>query len=238
MLGGAQVNIVKVIAVMHNTAKPRVKICCIGSIDEAWLAIRYGASALGLVSEMPSGPGVISETVIAEIAAIAPPGVASFLLTSKQAASDIIAQQRRCRTNVIQICDRLVAGKHADIRDALPGVKIVQVIHVHGEESLHEALAVAPHVHALLLDSGNQSLPVKSLGGTGRTHDWKLSRRIRESVDVPVFLAGGLQPDNVAAAIHRVNPFGLDVCSGVRTQGKLDEQKLERFFDRVNETGT
>src|SRR3954453_15199287 len=153
----------------------RVKICCIASVDEAWLAIRAGASALGLVSTMPSGPGVIPWERIAEIAAAVPPPIATFLLTCSQAAEEIVAQQRRCGTSVIQLCDRLERGTYADIRRALPGIRLVQVIHVGGEASIEEARDVARHVDAILLDSGNQSLAVKELGGTGRVHDWRLS---------------------------------------------------------------
>jgi phosphoribosylanthranilate isomerase len=214
-----------------------VKICCISSLAEAELAIRYGASALGLVSAMPSGPGVIEEGLIAEIAARVPPPIATFLLTSKQDVDSIIEQQRRLRANTIQIVDRLEQGSYGDLRLALPGISLVQVIHVTGEESVEEALAVAPHVDAILLDSGNQKLSVKELGGTGRTHDWRLSRKIRETVGVPIFLAGGLRPENVADAIQAVEPFGLDLCSGVRTDGKLDETKLARFFDCVAGVG-
>jgi len=215
---------------MKPTIRPRIKICCIASIAEAWLAIEHGASALGLVSEMPSGPGVISEDLIAEIAAKVPPAMGSFLLTSKQDVASIAEQQRRLGVNTIQICDRLPAGDHRDLRDALPGISLVQVIHVTGPESVAEAGAVAPFVNAILLDSGNQSLPIKELGGTGRTHDWTLSRRIRESVQVPLFLAGGLNGSNVADAVRQVGPFGLDVCSGVRTNGELDDAKLKAFF--------
>jgi len=210
-----------------------VKICCIGSIEEARLAIRYGAAAIGLVSEMPSGPGVIPEQLIAEIAAAVPPGVASFLLTSRQSAPEIIDQQRRLRVNTIQLCDRLVDGTYGDLREALPGIALVQVIHVTGDESVTEAVRVAPSVDALLLDSGNPSLATKELGGTGRRHDWRLSRRIRESVAVPVYLAGGLQAGNVAEAVATVGPFGVDVCSGVRTNGDLDEAKVSAFFRAV-----
>lgn len=194
------------------------------------MAIEHGASALGLVSEMPSGPGVISEDLIAEIAATIPPAIGSFLLTSKQDVASIAEQQRRLGVNTIQICDRLPTGDHRDLRDALPGISLVQVIHVNGPESVAEAGAVAPFVNAILLDSGNQSLPLKELGGTGRTHDWTLSRRIRESVQVPLFLAGGLNGSNVADAVRQVGPFGLDVCSGVRTSGELDGAKLKAFF--------
>lgn len=210
--------------------RPRVKICCIASHEEARMAVECGASAVGLVSEMPSGPGVIAEELIAEIAARVPPGVATFLLTCRQDAPSIIAQQRRCRVSTIQLCDRVAPDVYGELRAALPGVSLVQVVHVTGKESFDEALTVAPHVDALLLDSGNQSLAVKELGGTGRTHDWRLSRRIRDAAEVPVFLAGGLKPENVADAIEAVRPFGLDVCSGVRTGGKLDVEKLRRFF--------
>ena len=212
---------------------PRIKICCISTLAEAQLAIRHGASALGLVSEMPSGPGVIDEAQIVQIAAAVPPPVATFLLTSKTDLAEIIAQQRRCRTNTIQLCDRLKRGTHRDLRAALPGVSIVQVIHVNGEEAIAEALEAAPEVDAILLDSGNQNLPVKQLGGTGRTHDWSLSRRIREAVEVPVFLAGGLNPANAAEAFRQVRPFGLDVCSGVRSGGVLNNTKLRDFMALV-----
>ncbi len=216
----------------------RVKICCIASIAEARMAIRAGAAALGLVSTMPSGPGVIPWERIEEIAAVVPPPIATFLLTCSQDAAEIAEQQRRCRTNTIQICDHLVTGTYDELRRATPGIKIVQVIHVTGDESVDEAIEVARHVDAILLDSGNQKLAVKELGGTGRTHDWRLSRRIRESVRVPVFLAGGLTPDNVRDAIESVAPFGLDLCSGVRTNGELDEVKLRAFFQALSPPST
>ena len=218
---------------MSRPVRPRVKICCIATTDEASTAIRYGASALGLVSEMPSGPGVIDEAEIAEIASRVPPGIGSFLLTCRQDAIGIIAQQRRCGTNTIQLCDALAVTEYATLRAALPGIALVQVIHVTGPESVDEAAQVAPYVNALLLDSGNPKLQVKELGGTGRVHNWTLSRAIRENVSIPVYLAGGLRPDNVAAALEQVGPFGLDLCSGVRTDGRLDEAKLGLFFDSV-----
>ncbi|MDZ8225965.1 phosphoribosylanthranilate isomerase [Nostoc sp. ChiVER01] len=218
---------------MEKTANPRVKICCISSIEEAWIAIRCGASALGLVSQMPSGPGVISEELIAKIAACVPPPIATFLLTSSQDAQEIIQQVKRCRTNTVQICDRLESGSYQDIRDALPGISIVQVIHVITEKSIDETINVAPYVDAILLDSGNQSLLIKELGGTGRLHDWNLSAQIREQVNVPIFLAGGLKSENVAIAVKQVAPFGLDLCSAVRSNGKLDENKLKLFFEQL-----
>ncbi|MHB8654663.1 MAG: phosphoribosylanthranilate isomerase [Terriglobia bacterium] len=211
----------------------RVKICCISNLSEAQMAIDHGASALGLVSEMPSGPGVIGEDLIVEIAAQTPPFVSSFLLTSKRDTESIIAQQRRTRVSTLQIVDHLEPDAHNKLRSALPGIRIVQVIHVTGEASLDEAASVAPHVDAVLLDSGNPSAAVKELGGTGRTHDWNISAQIRAALNVPVILAGGLTAGNVQEAICRVRPFAVDVCSGVRTDGKLDEHKLSNFFEQV-----
>jgi phosphoribosylanthranilate isomerase len=207
-------------------------------VEEAWLAITHGASAVGLVSAMPSGPGPIPEDLIAEIAAQLPPAVGSFLLTCRQSADAIIDQQKRLRVNTIQICDRLEPKSHQLLRESLPGVSLVQVIHVNGAESIEEAAAVAPFVDAILLDSGNRALPIKELGGTGRTHDWSLSLRIREAIHVPLFLAGGLNAANVGAAINQVRPFGVDVCTGVRTDGKLDETKLASFFSEVARSAT
>ncbi len=218
---------------MKPSAWPRVKICCIASVDEAWMAIEHGASALGLVSEMPSGPGPIPEELIKQIAAVIPPAISSFLLTCRQDVDEIISQQKRVGVNTIQICDRLEKGSHSQIRKALPGISLVQVVHVTGPESIEEAVSVAGDVDAILLDSGNQALPIKELGGTGRVHDWQLSLQIREAVKVPLFLAGGLKPSNVGHAIDQVRPFGVDVCSGLRTEGKLDKQKLGEFFKAI-----
>lgn len=207
---------------------PRVKVCCIQSVDEAWTAINAGAAALGLVSAMPSGPGPISEQKIAEIAARVPPGVTSILLTALTDPSAIAAQHQRTQTHVIQLVDALPEGAHARLRRLLPGVGLMQVIHVRGPSSVAEALAVAPHVDAILLDSGNPA--AGELGGTGRTHDWRLSRRIVQTCGRPVYLAGGLNSENVAEAVAAVEPFGLDLCSGVRVNGALEPTRLAAFM--------
>ena len=200
------------------------------------MAIRYGASALGFVSAMPSGPGPISEELIAEIIPHIPAGISTFLLTSKQDAPSIIDQQRRTHANTLQLVDSVSCDTYRELKSALRDVSLVQVIHVSGNESVEAALAVAPFVDALLLDSGNPNLPVKQLGGTGRVHDWGVSRMICASLPKPVYLAGGLNPENVADAIRLVRPFGVDLCSGVRTHGSLDETKLSRFFSAVAQT--
>lgn len=213
--------------------RPRVKICCISSIDEARIAIEFGASALGLVGHMPSGPGVIKDELIYQIAKTVPPPISTFLLTSETKPQDIIAHYKRVQTSTIQIVDELEKREYELLRKELPNVKLVQVIHVIDDNSIKEAIEISYYVDAILLDSGNPNLMVKELGGTGRTHNWELSREIRKSIPIPLFLAGGLNKDNVSQAIETVQPFGLDLCSSVRTDGRLDPQKLKDFFNAI-----
>ncbi len=213
--------------------RPRVKICCISSIDEAKMAIEHGAAALGLVGYMPSGPGVIGDDLINQIAKIVPPPIATFLLTSETKPQNIIHHYRRVHTTTIQIVDELEKRDYVMLRSELPNVKLVQVIHVIDDHSIKDAIEISRFVDAILLDSGNPNLPVKELGGTGRTHNWELSREIRKSIPIPIFLAGGLNKDNVQQAIETVEPFGIDLCSSVRTNGKLDRQKLKDFFEAI-----
>ena len=211
----------------------RVKICCMASADEVRLAVELGAAAVGLVSAMPSGPGVVADDALPAIADSVPPGVAAVLLTAATEPREIVRQQRAARVGAVQLVDRLTPNARRALRDALPGVRILQVVHVTGPASVEEAAGAAEASDAVLLDSGRPDAPVRELGGTGRVHDWALSARIREASAVPVFLAGGLRPDNVSAAVRTVRPYGVDVCSGVRTDGRLDRTKLAGFMAAV-----
>jgi phosphoribosylanthranilate isomerase len=206
-----------------------VKVCCIASEQEAALAVEAGADAIGLVSAMPSGPGVIGDAAIDVVARWAEGRIATVLLTSRRDARTIGEQLTRARPDVVQVCDAPALSEYATLRGSHPTVALVQVVHVRGASSVDEAVRVAPYVDALLLDSGNRDAAVKELGGTGRVHDWVVSRAIRDAVPVPVFLAGGLRPDNVAAAVAAVRPFGVDVCSGVRVRGRLDREAVTAF---------
>lgn len=200
------------------------------STQEANVVVAAGADAVGLVGPMPSGPGQIGDSVIAEIAATVPPPTATFLLTSETSVEGIVAHVRRTRTNTLQLVARVAPKDHCEIRRRLPGVELVQVLHVEDDDqALESARVVAGTVDALLLDSGSTSSPVPELGGTGRVHDWDQSRRIVDVSPVPVFLAGGLHASNIVEAVTTVRPFGVDVCTGVRTDGKLDLDKLQAF---------
>lgn len=206
-----------------------LKVCCIQDEAEARLAIEHGAAAIGLVAAMPSGPGPISEARIADLARSVSARAETFLLTALVDAAAIAEQHARCGTSTIQLVDHVEARERAALRTLLPGIALVQVVHVAGPESLDEARAAAEHADALLLDSGNRHAARKELGGTGRVHDWSVSRRVVESVRVPVWLAGGLRPENVGDAVARVRPHGIDLCTGVRTDGRLDPAKLAAF---------
>ena len=212
----------------------KVKICCISSLDEAFLAINLGAHVLGLVGKMPSGPGIISDDLIAEIAAAIPKPIESFLLTSETEVEAIIKQHAKVNTTAIQIVDKLTKGTHKELKAALPHIKIVQVLHILNQNSVDKARAISGQVDALLLDSGNPNLEIKELGGTGRIHNWELSKSIVEQVKIPVFLAGGINASNALKAIKHVKPYGLDLCSSVRTNGLLDVDKLAAFFSVIN----
>ena len=214
-------------------SKPKVKICCISSISEAKIAIEHGAAAIGLVGQMPSGPGIIGDDLIEQIAKSVPPPIATFLLTSETSPQDIIRHYKRVNTSTIQLVDALEKREYEAIRQELPHVKLVQVIHVIDENSVKEAIEISAFVDAILLDSGNPNLSVKELGGTGRTHNWELSTEIRKAISIPLFLAGGINKDNVKQAIEMVQPFGIDLCSSVRTDGKLDPSKLKAFFNAM-----
>lgn len=216
-------------AIFNVMRRTRLKVCCIQSVAEARLAIAFGADALGLVAEMPTGPGPIDDALIREIAASVPPPVATFLLTSLTRAADIAEHVRATRVNTVQICDLPEPGTYALLRRECPALRIVQVIHVQDELSAREAQDAGRHVDALLLDSGRTRHDTRELGGTGRPHDWAMSAEIVANSPVPVFLAGGLRPNNVAEAIAKVRPYGVDLCNGVRTGGALDAVKLAAF---------
>lgn len=211
----------------------KIKICCIQSIAEAQIAIDNGAYAIGLVSKMPSGPGVISKDKMREIAKWAPDNIKTVLLTSLQDVYEIIEQQKYCKTNTLQLVDYQEIQTYRILKKKLPKIQIIQVIHVIDDNSITEAVEISKYVDMLLLDSGNPNLKTKELGGTEKTHNWQISREIVNQVDVPVFLAGGLNPNNVESAVATVRPFGVDVCSGVRSDGVLKEVEVENFKQEI-----
>ena len=213
----------------------KIKICCIESLDEARLAIDAGADVLGLVGDMPSGPGVISDQDIKEIASKVSPPVSTFTLTSETTAERIKAHIDFTQTTAVQIVSHIDPHESKKLAEILPNVTRVQVIHVEGESAINLIGVYSDYVDYFLLDSGRPNADIAELGGTGRTHNWDISRKFVEMSPVPVFLAGGLNSENVRDAIQCVNPYGVDLCSGVRTNGKLDPEKLRLFMKAVRQ---
>lgn len=193
------------------------------------MAVEAGADALGLVARMPSGPGPIPDAMIARVTACVPPPVATFLLSAETKAEAISAHIRATNPSTVQIVSHIDPVESEKLAVLEPHIRRVQVVHVEGPEALGLIPAYAPHVHAFLLDSGRPNAVIAELGGTGRAHDWAVSAAFVRATERPVFLAGGLSAANVADAIRQVRPFGLDLCSGVRTDGRLDIDKLAAF---------
>ena len=193
---------------------------------------------MGLIGKraMPSSLRAIDDRSVAEIIARIPSTISTFVLTSATRAADVARHALAASASTVQIVPHLSPDESAQLPQLLPGVRRVQVIHVENESALELIGRYAPHVHAFLLDSGRPSLPTPEYGGTGRTHDWSISAEFVRRSPHPVFLAGGLTPANVGEAIEKIRPFGVDLCSGVRTDGRLDPAKLQAFIDAVRRT--
>ena len=211
----------------------QVKICCIQSPEEAETAVSFGAAAVGMVSEMPAGPGELPEAAIREIVDSVPSAVGTFLLTAATDADRLIEKAQTCGVNTLQLWDSLAPLDYLRLRAALPGVSIVQAIHIIDGSAVDEATVAARLADALVLDSSNPKVPFRWESQSGRTHDWEISREITDTVDCPVLLAGGLDPDNIEYAVRTVRPYGVDVCSGVRTADALDRRKVASFFEAL-----
>lgn len=215
--------------------RTRIKVCCIASPEEASIAVKAGADALGLVARMPSGPGPIPDAMIARVTAVVPPPVATFLLTSETTAEAISAHVRATNPSTVQIVSHIDPTESEKLARLEPHLRRVQVIHVQGPEAIGLISAYAPYVHAFLLDSGRPDATMAELGGTGRAHDWAVSAAFVQATDKPVFLAGGLSAANVGDAIRQVRPYGVDLCSGIRSDGHLDPVKLSAFVRAVKQ---
>jgi phosphoribosylanthranilate isomerase len=211
----------------------QVKICCVRSPEEAHTALSFGAVAVGLVSEMPAGPGDLSESEIREIVQAVPAGTGTFLLTAVTDADRLIDKVRRLGVNTLQLWDPLEPEDYGRLHQELPGLSIVQAIHVIDASAIEHAQTAARLADALVLDSSNPTVPFRWESQAGATHDWSISQEIVQTVDCPVLLAGGLHSENVESAVRLVRPYGVDVCTGVRTEDALDRRKLAAFFESL-----
>lgn len=210
----------------------RIKVCCIKSTHEARLALEAGAELLGLVSETLEGPGAISDEQIRSIATGLSEGVVSCLLTAETNPGAIAAHAVRTGVHAIQLVGEISPRDVARLRERLPGRELIKVVHVEGDDSTRIAAEYGESADTLLLDSAVRDPQGDRLGGTGRVHDWRVSRDIVRASRIPVLLAGGLTPENVSEAIDAVRPAGVDVCSGLRPTGVLEPRLARRFCAR------
>ena len=211
----------------------KLKVCCIKSPEEAQMAIAHGADALGLVGPMPSGPGPISPQQAGLIAQSLPENIMSFYLTSQTSFETISEEYELVRSTHIQLTDHTESSDRARLKQNYPKVKLVQVVHVIDEDSIQQAIDYQENSDYVLLDSGAPNNSIKELGGTGRTHNWDISKQIVAQSTLPVFLAGGINAGNVRDAIAHVNPYGIDLCSSLRTEDNLDADKLDSFIKAI-----
>jgi len=214
-----------------------VKVACIRNPEEAMRAVSFGAAAIGMAAETPTGGRALTHAEIARIVAAVPETTGTFLMTTRRSAIELAELARNAGVNTIQLWDEPDPDAYAHLRSAVPGISIVQSIPVMGEGAIETAISVSPRVDALLLDSASRSVPVRWEEQHGRTHDWRISRRIADAVSIPVILSGGLTHLNVADAIRAVRPYGVEVCSGVRTKGQLNTTLLVQFLEvmgRIN----
>jgi phosphoribosylanthranilate isomerase len=212
-----------------------IKICCIETEEDRARALQDGVTSLGFVAEGLTPPYLVSIPRAATLREGLPRRIEAVLLTAETCAETLVSQARDMDADAIQLCRPVSPQTLAHLRTALPGVRLIGVIHMGDPGGPDRAAAIAESVDIVLLDSG--SLQTSELGGTGRTHDWKESARVRDVVRGELWLAGGLRPDNVGAAITLVRPDGVDVCSGVRTNGRVDPAKVRAFVAAARESG-
>jgi phosphoribosylanthranilate isomerase len=209
----------------------RVKICGIKSIDEAWMAVDAGADAFGLiVGATHKTEDVLKPETAHYILKEAPPYISSVLVTHLTTAKEILAIYTKVPACHIQLQDNISIDEIDKLRKNLKHVKLIKAIHVVRKDAVDAAKYFAPNVDALLLDSKTRF----RIGGTGKVHDWNISRDIVESIEIPIILAGGLTPENVVEAIKKVRPFGVDVNTGVKfPDGTKNPQLIKDFVSRA-----
>jgi len=214
----------------------QVKLCGIKRLEDACLAVEAGADALGfLVGQTHTSADFIAPLTAKAIAATLPSGVTGVLVTHLTDPGDVLDLAALTGLPAVQLHGEIWPEDLARLRRAAPDLTFLKSFHVTDEAGLDYGDAFAGLVDGFVLDTANPR--TGQIGGTGLTHDWRLSRRIVERYrSVPVILAGGLNPENVAAAIAAVGPFGVDVNSGTKgSDGFKSEAKARAFVANARE---
>lgn len=213
----------------------RVKICGNKRVEDALEAIRLGADAIGLlVGQEHVSRDFISPLAAASIAKQLPPFCAIALVTDITGVAEILQLVNFIGVNTLQLHGNSSPEDMKLIKKELPYLKIIKSLHIIDEASIGIGKKYIGVADAILLDSFNETK--NQIGGTGKTHNWNISRKIVDEYNTPIILAGGLSPDNVAEAIKFVRPYGVDVNTGTKGEnGFKDYKKMEMFIRRARE---
>lgn len=215
----------------------RIQIAGVSSLEEALAAADAGVDALGFTVRLPTGVhDDLTEAKARGIVAALPPFVASVAITYVDTPREAVELCRYLGVTTLQLHGPFPTQEIPVLRVGLPHLKIIRAVHVTGPEAVAQARALARQVDALILDTYDPA--TGRHGATGKTHDWTISRQIVDGVPVPVILAGGLTPDNVADAIAAVRPWGVDVHTGIeRPDGSRDLDHIRAFVRNARAAG-
>jgi phosphoribosylanthranilate isomerase len=205
----------------------RAKICGIRDAGARDVAVAAGADAVGFVVEISRSKRSIDRGEARGLIQGLPPFVSSVIVVEPQSAAEAANLALDTGADVIQINDSLSFEDMATLKNMVPARLVATVPASPG--GLNHARQMTRVADALLIDSFEGG----KLGGTGTVHDWNLSSDLVRNVDVPLILAGGLDPENVAEAIEKVRPYAVDVSSGVETDGAKDPEKIKAFLKEV-----
>lgn len=213
----------------------KVKICANKNIYDAQSCIDAKADIIGiLVGQEHNSNDFVNKETAKEIANYVGDQCDVSLVTHLKNADKIIDLTNYIGNNIIQLHSDIEEGEVEKIRKQLPEVKIVRLIHVSEKGEICTDISKIKYADYYLLDSFN--LKTNQVGGTGLTHDWNKSNEIIKKLDKPTFLAGGLNPKNVAQAILIAKPYGVDVNSGCKNEkGIKDRNKVIEFVKNAKE---
>ena len=201
----------------------RVKVCGLTRETDVDAAVEAGADALGFVVDVPvDTPREVSTERAAELVARAPPFVTTVLVTMPEAPARAADLVERVEPDAVQVHSDLPPGDVAYLRSRVDA-RVIKHVDAATPETAARYVDV---VDALLVDSIGED----GGGGTGETHDWERTRAATADLDVPIILAGGLTPANVAEAVATLDPFAVDVASGVEaSSGVKDHDAVAAF---------
>ena len=211
------------------------QIYSIQTVEEALACAEAGADRVGVLVGVPGGkfPCAIHEDEAERIFEALKGKAVRVLISVADNEEDILSQTERLKPDVLHLCANFEGD--ADFREKLrarmPEVKLMEAVGIVDESAIEDAKKKAAYADLLILDSVSKTVP--GVGAAGVTHDWSIDRAIVEAVDIPVILAGGLGPENVAEAIEAVHPDGVD--SLTKTSVVKDGVILHKDIDRVRE---